>query len=311
MASRYGDQNYNRYGRRSGEFDRSRSGGRSERERFGGSRFGSDRFEDDREERYFGSGRQQFGGGYSGSSHDLATGWRDTEFEDRSPNYGYDRPERDFSRGRMRDSSYGNPSYRDESRRHTEDYARGGPRYSREQYGPYPESESGYRTESDQERGWLDKASDEVSAWFGDEEAERRRRMDAREGPYRGRGPRNYNRSDDRIKEDVNDRLTDHAYIDASEIEVSVSGGDVVLTGTVESRYDKRMAEDLAEDVSGVKNVENRLRVESQWKQEPGNWAYSDTAGHAETGRSTTAGSSANTGTTPSTGKSKGASGSR
>lgn len=112
------------------------------------------------------------------------------------------------------------------------------------------------------QRDWWDKTSDEVSSWFGDDEAERRRRMDRHgEGEQRGRGPRNYTRSDDRIKEDINDRLTDHSYLDASDIEVEVTGGDVVLTGTVENRWSKRKAEDLAESCSGVKNVENRLRV--------------------------------------------------
>ena len=52
--------------------------------------------------------------------------------------------------------------------------------------------------------------------------------------------------------------------LDASDIEVEVSGGGDVLTGTVESRYAKRLAEDIAEEVSGVKNVENRLRVNQQ-----------------------------------------------
>jgi hypothetical protein len=61
--------------------------------------------------------------------------------------------------------------------------------------------------------------------------------------------------------EDVNDRLSDDYYLDASEIEVMVQSAEVVLTGTVNSRNDKRRAEDLAESVSGVKNVENRLRV--------------------------------------------------
>jgi osmotically-inducible protein OsmY len=84
-----------------------------------------------------------------------------------------------------------------------------------------------------------------------------------REVDFRGRGPRNYTRSDERIREDVNDRLTDYPYIDASEIEVEVSAGNVVLSGTVDSRYDKRIAEDIADDISGVKNVENRIRVVS------------------------------------------------
>ena len=111
-----------------------------------------------------------------------------------------------------------------------------------------------------EERGWWDRTSDEVASWFGDEEAERRREMDERSS-HRGRGPRGYTRSDERIKEDINDELTESWYLDASDIEVEVNEGNVVLTGMVNSRYDKRLAEDLAEDVSGVKNVENRIRV--------------------------------------------------
>lgn len=113
-----------------------------------------------------------------------------------------------------------------------------------------------------EERSWWNRTSDEVSSWFGDEDAERRRERDRNQsGRYRGKGPRNYNRSDDRIKEDVNDRLSDDPFVDASEIEVTVSSGEVTLTGTVDHRSSKRRAEDLAESVSGVKNVENRLRV--------------------------------------------------
>jgi osmotically-inducible protein OsmY len=80
-------------------------------------------------------------------------------------------------------------------------------------------------------------------------------------GEHRGKGPRGYSRSDERIKEDINDRLSDNPFIDATEIEVMVSGGEVTLTGSVTDRNDKRMAEDIAESVSGVKNVENRIRV--------------------------------------------------
>jgi osmotically-inducible protein OsmY len=115
-----------------------------------------------------------------------------------------------------------------------------------------------------QERNWWDRATDEVSSWFGDDEAEYRRREDERrQGQHRGRGPRNYARSDDRIREDVSDRLTDDTWIDASEIEVTVSGGEVTLAGFVTGRSDKRRAEDLAESVSGVTHVQNNLRVRS------------------------------------------------
>lgn len=109
-------------------------------------------------------------------------------------------------------------------------------------------------------RGWWDRASDEVASWFGDDEAERRRRMDEQR-QHRGRGPKGYRRSDERIKEDVNDRLSDDYYLDASDVEVMVENTEVTLTGTVRNRSDKRRAEDLAESVSGVTNVENRLRV--------------------------------------------------
>lgn len=82
------------------------------------------------------------------------------------------------------------------------------------------------------------------------------------EGPHRGKGPRNYQRSQDRIREDVCERLTDDAMIDASNVEVRVENNEVVLNGTVHNREEKRRAEDLAEAVAGVRNVENHLRVQ-------------------------------------------------
>ena len=114
-------------------------------------------------------------------------------------------------------------------------------------------------------RGWWDRTKDEVSSWFGDDDAQRRRRLDElREGPYRGKGPKGYTRSDERIKEDVNDRLNDDPNVDASEIEVTVSNAEVTLTGTVNNRWEKRRAEDIAEGISGVKNVENRIKVNTE-----------------------------------------------
>ncbi|HEX8375853.1 MAG TPA: BON domain-containing protein, partial [Geminicoccaceae bacterium] len=81
-------------------------------------------------------------------------------------------------------------------------------------------------------------------------------------GPdHRGRGPKGYRRSDERILEDVNDRLTEDPRVDASEIQVDVQGGEVTLTGTVGSREERRRAEDVAEGASGVTYVMNNLRV--------------------------------------------------
>jgi osmotically-inducible protein OsmY len=82
-------------------------------------------------------------------------------------------------------------------------------------------------------------------------------------GQHSGRGPKNYTRSDDRIRDDINDRLTDDPEIDASEIEVKVSSCEVTLSGMVDSRDAKRRAEDLAESISGVKHVQNNLRVQA------------------------------------------------
>ncbi|HEU0173498.1 MAG TPA: BON domain-containing protein [Blastocatellia bacterium] len=149
--------------------------------------------------------------------------------------------------------------------------------YDRYEYGdrarePYyqrrPEGESretyyrgGYGRGAE-ERGFIERAGDEIKSWFGDEEAERRRRADEmRRGMYVGRGPRGYQRSDERIREDINDRLTDDAYVDASDIEVIVNNCMVTLMGRVSSREEKRRTEDIAESVSGVADVSNQLRV--------------------------------------------------
>ena len=66
---------------------------------------------------------------------------------------------------------------------------------------------------------------------------------------------------DQRITDDINDVLTDDPYVDASDIEVAVTKGDVTITGMVDSKGLKRRVEDLVEEVSGVRNVENRLKL--------------------------------------------------
>jgi len=179
------------------------------------------------------------------------------------------------------------------------------------------------RSSRDRDRGMWNRTGDEVRSWFGDDEAERRRRMDeAREGrepyrgerftndrgwsdrdrewgnrdpyagaagnysdrydrpgdwnrndvypayrhgmgPFSGRGPRGYQRSDDRIREDVCDRLTYAPDIDATELEIEVKNCEVVLRGSVNTRDEKRRAEDIAEDIAGVRDVRNEIRVVS------------------------------------------------
>lgn len=101
-----------------------------------------------------------------------------------------------------------------------------------------------------------DRARQTVSGVFGEE------RDSLGRGPHRGRGPKTYSRSDGRIQDDVNDRLTDDPFLDATHIDVSVEKGEVTLAGTVGARADKRRAEDLADEVSGVRHVQNNLRIQ-------------------------------------------------
>ena len=83
-------------------------------------------------------------------------------------------------------------------------------------------------------------------------------------GPFAGRGPRGYQRSDDRICEELNDRLTAHGFIDATDIECSVHNGEVTLSGFVDSPDSKRAAEIVAERIQGVlHDVHNNLRIRS------------------------------------------------
>lgn len=78
-----------------------------------------------------------------------------------------------------------------------------------------------------------------------------------------GKGPKGFQRSDDRVHEECCQSLQDDGQLDASEIEVTVKGGEVTLTGTVSDRNQKRMAESCCDGVRGVKDVHNQIRVKS------------------------------------------------
>ena len=58
----------------------------------------------------------------------------------------------------------------------------------------------------------------------------------------------------------INGRLDHERRLDARDIEVIVEGSEVTLNGTVRSREEKRLAEDLA-DVRGVTHIQNNLRI--------------------------------------------------
>lgn len=107
----------------------------------------------------------------------------------------------------------------------------------------------------DLERGRLDQG--DIEPWGG------RRYGDPGNwtGPYAGVGPRDYVRSDERIREEVSECLMRHGAIDASDIEVKVADGVVTLEGNVVSRAMKRAAEDVVDMCSGVQDVRNELEV--------------------------------------------------
>ena len=231
----------------------SRSGyGRERDSEFGGRGYRSR----DEGERNYGSrygGREEYRNDYRGNERGYDRG--DYRGYGRDSGYGpntarryssftsEDQGGRDFSSptGR-RASSYGaapGGTYGDRNRERDDGYS--SPRYS----------------DPRRERDWWDRTTDEIASWFGDEEAQRRREQD-----HRGRGPSDYTRSDDRIREDVNENLTNDWAVDARNVRVKVENGEVTLDGTVSTRLQTRRAEDCAEDVSGVKHVQNNLRVQ-------------------------------------------------
>jgi hypothetical protein len=89
-----------------------------------------------------------------------------------------------------------------------------------------------------------------------------------RGGQYAGRGPRGYKRSDSRIEEDINERLTQHPWIDATDVEVTVQNGEVTLRGFVDMRQAKRLAEDIVDSVFGVKEVNNQIKIRERGESE-------------------------------------------
>jgi len=118
---------------------------------------------------------------------------------------------------------------------------------------------------------FLHRAGERISSWFrGDnlmrgsrEDPEHYRSDDSRGArpQHRGSGPKGYQRSDERISDEVHERLTDDPWVDASEIQVEVKNGEVTLSGHVDNREAKHRAERLIEDLSGVRHVQNNLRV--------------------------------------------------
>ncbi len=76
------------------------------------------------------------------------------------------------------------------------------------------------------------------------------------------RGPKGYQRSDERLREDISERLMQADDVDPSEVTVVVASGKVTLEGTVPDRYMKHYIEDLVDMCPGVQDIDNRVRVD-------------------------------------------------
>lgn len=116
------------------------------------------------------------------------------------------------------------------------------------------------------------------------------------QGPHSGRGPQGYQRSNERIQEEVCEALTRHGHVDASGINVRVEQGEVILEGTVTSRREKRLAEEAVESLSGVKDVHNHLRVRQGDQGNGGSLQETSPAHQAGLQSGSTGGASGSTG---------------
>jgi osmotically-inducible protein OsmY len=78
---------------------------------------------------------------------------------------------------------------------------------------------------------------------------------------HAGKGPRGWTLRDDRLIEEVSDRLMDDRLLDARDVEVSANAGVVTLSGEVPGSSDVAHAEMLTRRTPGVIDVINRLVV--------------------------------------------------
>ncbi len=218
--------------------------------------------------------------------------YRGYEMEDREPReFGQDEHGRYRMPGRRDEAGYGD----DWPETYRSDFSGPAPRryrdsWSERQSGPYRSAETGRNISEDQYReeahwhrsqpytGFSGRVSEfgyEAPTWGasqmgrpGGATGTTRRRYPEPGTGFEGVGPKNYARSDERIREDVCDEIADDGEIDARDIDIEVKDGEVTLTGTVPERYMKHRAEDIADSCPGVRDVHNGLRVQKRGGEE-------------------------------------------
>ena len=79
-----------------------------------------------------------------------------------------------------------------------------------------------------------------------------------------GKGPKNWDKSDEKIREEVCETLYMNRLVDASDIEVEVRNAEVFLNGWVNSRDEKKEVEECLEALYGIKEIRNELHVRNR-----------------------------------------------
>jgi hypothetical protein len=244
---RYGRQygNVDRYGSEDERYNTSeRNGGGNRRNE--GRRYGSDL-------------RYGLNGGYG---WERASEWRSPQAWQRDDRYAErewrESAERARATGR---GTAGRDSYFSDLRSDTRYWTEPGGDWTEDQrYGRR------YSREAAQRRGWEvdDDRDDEhgalyhlgrrigeaVGDWFGTTERHQR-----------PAGPRGYHRSDERIRDQICERLSYARHLDVSDVSVDVKDGVVSLSGTVNNRSQKYYIEELVDATYGVSEVNNEIRV--------------------------------------------------
>ncbi|WP_437628092.1 BON domain-containing protein [Sorangium sp. So ce1151] len=110
------------------------------------------------------------------------------------------------------------------------------------------------------------------------------------------------------MREDICDHISEHPDLDASDVEVKVQNGEVVLSGTVRERRFKHQLESLAERISGVTDVRNDIRMyREQQQQGEAKTGAGLSSGERSTASGSTGGLSGSTAGTAGTATSAGA----
>jgi hypothetical protein len=246
-----------------GEFGGSTRRGWGPRQDFGGEYYGQSEGDFGRE-RGFGRDYEPGWGGQDWREEDRGQGWGRGQGMGRGSQRGWGRGQgmgHSGQQGWGRSQGMGREGQQAWGRGEGQGMARGG------RYG-YGQQGQGWQPDYGQgQQGWMDDYEDDYDydvdydtgpvTWTYTE-------YWLVPGPFTGVGPDDYHRTSDRICEDVCERLSQHGRLDASNIHVEVDDeGVVTLTGTVDSRKAKRMAEDTADSVWGVTDIRNELRVEN------------------------------------------------